>query len=188
MFSPYQLNLEKTVAVVRQKILEKWKTWTWKQWPHGLYIPWNSPGQNTGVGSLSLLQRIFPTQWLNPGVPYSRQILYLLNHKRSPGILEWVAYPIFSGSSWLRNQTGASCTAGGFFTNWAIRRALKAATNRERRGGGGTETMTGHEIFNMHWFPNKYLLQRKVSRGLSQETQENFRNKLIRITLPEDLL
>ena len=27
--------------------------------PHGLYSPWNSPGQNTGVGSLSLLQRIF---------------------------------------------------------------------------------------------------------------------------------
>ena len=31
-------------------------------WPHGLYSPWNSPGQNTGVGSLSLLQGIFPTQ------------------------------------------------------------------------------------------------------------------------------
>ena len=31
-------------------------------WPHGLCSPWNSPGQNTGVGSLSLLQGIFPTQ------------------------------------------------------------------------------------------------------------------------------
>ena len=31
-------------------------------WPHGLYIPWNSPGQNTGVCSLSLFQGIFPTQ------------------------------------------------------------------------------------------------------------------------------
>ena len=29
---------------------------------HGLYSPWNSPGQNTGVGSLSLLQGIFPTR------------------------------------------------------------------------------------------------------------------------------
>ena len=28
-------------------------------WPHGLYSPWNSPGQNTGMGSLSLLQGIF---------------------------------------------------------------------------------------------------------------------------------
>ena len=31
-------------------------------WPHGLYSPWNSPGKNTGVCSLSLLQEIFPTQ------------------------------------------------------------------------------------------------------------------------------
>ena len=31
-------------------------------WPHGLYSPWNSPGQNTGMGSLSLVQEIFPTQ------------------------------------------------------------------------------------------------------------------------------
>ena len=31
-------------------------------WPHGLYSPWNSPGQNTGVGNHSLHQGIFPTQ------------------------------------------------------------------------------------------------------------------------------
>ena len=31
-------------------------------WSHELYTPWNSPGQNIGVGSLSLLQGIFPTQ------------------------------------------------------------------------------------------------------------------------------
>ena len=36
---------------------------------HGLYSPWNSPGQNTGVGSLSLLQGIFPTQGPNTGLP-----------------------------------------------------------------------------------------------------------------------
>ena len=35
--------------------------------PHGLYSPWNSPGQNTEVGGLSILQGIFPTQGLNPG-------------------------------------------------------------------------------------------------------------------------
>ena len=34
-------------------------------WPHGLYSPLNSPGQNPGVGSLSLLQGIFPTQGSN---------------------------------------------------------------------------------------------------------------------------
>ena len=36
--------------------------------PHGLYNPWNSPGQNTGVGNCSLLQGIFPTQGLNPAM------------------------------------------------------------------------------------------------------------------------
>ena len=45
-------------------------------WLHGVDSPWNSLGQNTGLGSLSLLQRIFPTQGLNPGLPHCRQILY----------------------------------------------------------------------------------------------------------------
>ena len=52
--------------------------------PHGLYSPWNSPGKNTGVGSLSLLQEVFPTQGSNPGLPHCRQILYQLSHKGSP--------------------------------------------------------------------------------------------------------
>ena len=51
---------------------------------HELYSPWNSPGQNTGVGSLSLLQGIFPTQGLNPGLPHCRQILYQLSYRGSP--------------------------------------------------------------------------------------------------------
>ena len=38
-------------------------------WPHRLYSPWNSPGQNTGLGSLSLLRGICPTQGSNPGLP-----------------------------------------------------------------------------------------------------------------------
>ena len=46
-----------------------------------LLCAWNSPGQNTGVGSLSLLQGIFPTQGSNPGLPHCRWILYQLSHK-----------------------------------------------------------------------------------------------------------
>ena len=88
-----------------------------------LWPPWNSPGQNTGVGSLSLLQGIFPTQGSNTGLPHCRRILYQLSHKGNPRILERLAYPFSSRSSWPRNQTGVSCTAGGFFTNWAIRKA-----------------------------------------------------------------
>ena len=51
--------------------------------PHGLYSPRNSPGQNTGVGSCSLLRGITPTQGLNLGLPHCRQILYQLSHKGS---------------------------------------------------------------------------------------------------------
>ena len=92
-------------------------------WPHGLYNPWNSPGQSTGVGSLSLLQGIFPTQGSNPGLPHCRQILYQLSHKGSPWILEWLAYPFSSGSSWPRDWTWVSCIAGRLLINWAIREA-----------------------------------------------------------------
>ena len=48
-----------------------------------LLCPWNSPGTNTGVGSHSLLQRIFLTQESNPGLLHHRQILYHLSHQRS---------------------------------------------------------------------------------------------------------
>ena len=42
--------------------------------PHGLYSPWNSPGQNIGVGSCFLLQGIFPTQGSNPCLPHCSHI------------------------------------------------------------------------------------------------------------------
>ena len=110
-----------------------WPDWEWMSescsvvsdslWPHGLHSPWNSPGQNTGVGSLSLLQGIFPTQRLNPGLPHCRRSFYQLSHQGNPRILEWVAYPFSSRSFEPRNQTGVSCIAGEFFTNWVIREA-----------------------------------------------------------------
>ena len=62
-------------------------------WPHRLYSPWNSLGQNTGVGSLSLLQGIFSTQGSNPGLLHCRRTLYQLSYKGSPllYLLEQVA-------------------------------------------------------------------------------------------------
>ena len=87
--------------------------------PQRIYRLWNSPGQNTGVGSLSLLQGIFPTQGLNLGLPHCRQILYQLSHKGNSRMTEWVAYAFSSSSSWPRNTTRISCIAGGFFTSWA---------------------------------------------------------------------
>ena len=87
------------------------------------WSPWNSPGQNTGVGSLSLLQGILPTQALNPCLPHCRQILYQLIHKGSPRTLEWLVYPFSSISSKPWNWTRVSYIAGGLLTNWAIREA-----------------------------------------------------------------
>ena len=104
---------------------------------HGLYSPWNSPRQNTGVGSLSLLQEIFPSQGSNPGPPTLQVDSFQLSHKRSPRALEWVAYPLSSRSSQPRNQTGVSCMAGGFFTNWAIREA--PIHKRPNYGGGNKD-------------------------------------------------
>ena len=67
-------------------------------------LPAEPPGKpkNTRVGSLSLLQQIFPIQELNWGLLHCRWILYQLSHQGSPRILEWVAYPFSSG--YLPNQ------------------------------------------------------------------------------------
>ena len=84
-----------------------------------LYSPWNSPGQNTWVGSCSLLQGVFPTQGWSPGLPHCKQILYQLSHQGSPTILEWVAFPFSRASSQTTDRTQVSCIAGGVFTSWA---------------------------------------------------------------------
>ena len=57
-------------------------------------LPAEPPGKpkNIGVGSLSLLQRIFLTQEVNWSLLHCRQILYQLSHQGSPRILEWIAF------------------------------------------------------------------------------------------------
>ena len=67
------------------------------------FYPWNSPGQNTGVGSLSLLHWVFPTQELNRGLLYCRWILYQLNYQvvhclDGPQFIDPFAY---QNTSWL---------------------------------------------------------------------------------------
>ena len=63
--------------------------------------------KNTAMGSLSLLQQVFPTHESNQGLLHCRWILYQLSHKGSPRILQWVVYPFSSGSSQPRNQSGS---------------------------------------------------------------------------------
>ena len=91
--------------------------------PPGSSVHGDSPGKNTGVGRHFLLQGIFPTQGSNPGLPHGRQILHRLSHQGSPRRLDGVAYPFSRESSWTRNWTVVYCTAGGFFTSWATRKA-----------------------------------------------------------------
>ena len=73
--------------------------------------------KNTGMSTLSLLQRIFPTQEFNQGFLHCRRILYQLSYQGSPHtgrgilqarILEWVAIPFSRGSSQPRDQTRVS--------------------------------------------------------------------------------
>ena len=105
--------------------------------------------KNTGVGILSLLQRIFPTQESNWGLLHCRQIFYQLSHEGTPKwkwksfspvwlcdpmdytvhgilqtrILEWVAFPFSRGSSQSRDWTHVSHIASWFFTSRATREA-----------------------------------------------------------------
>ena len=118
-----QLKLIKKIKL-KNKVSESCSLVSNSLRPYGLCSPRNSPGQNTGVGNLSLLQGIFPIQGLNPGFPRCGQIVYQLSHMWSPRIREWVAYPFASGSSWAWNWTRDSCVVGGFFTNWAIRETV----------------------------------------------------------------
>ena len=58
--------------------------WTHGLQPTRLFCPWDSPGKNNGVGCHVLLQGIFTTQGLNPGLPLCSRILHHLSHQGSP--------------------------------------------------------------------------------------------------------
>ena len=52
--------------------------------------PWDFPGNSTGVDCHFLLQWIFPTQGLNPGLPHCIEMLYSLRHQGSLNISIWI--------------------------------------------------------------------------------------------------
>ena len=110
----------------------KWSEGKWKSFsPVWLFAtPWTIHSMEFSrpehwSGYLFLLQVIFPTQGLNPGLPCCRGILYQLSHQGSSIILEWAAYPFSSRSSWPRNWIRVFCITGWFFTGWATREAPK---------------------------------------------------------------
>ena len=94
----YQLSYQ---GSLQRKLERKWK---WKPLsrvpilcnPMDLNSPWNSPGQSTGVGSLSFLQKIFPTQGSNPDLLHCRQLLYQQSYQGSPELSERAKSSLFN--------------------------------------------------------------------------------------------
>ena len=112
--------------------------------PHGLCSPWNSPGQNNGVGRLSLLQGIFPTQELNPGLPHCRRKLYQLSHKGSLGEGEGGMNPEIGQTYthccvYNRQLMGTCGTTQGV-------QLCADVEGRDRGDGGGKEIQEGGDI------------------------------------------
>ena len=73
-------------------------------WPYGLYSPWNSPGQNTEVGSLSLVQGIFSTQGSNPGLRIAGGFFTNWAIRETPKELEEIlreTYMNIENASWI---------------------------------------------------------------------------------------
>ena len=79
---------KKVKVLVAQSCLILCDPMDWQE-PARLFCPWNTPGNNTGVGIHSFLQGIFPTQRSNPGLPPSRQILYHLRDEQNIRIIYW---------------------------------------------------------------------------------------------------
>ena len=77
------------------------------------HLYWLQP-KNNQILKWKLLSHVwlFVTPWTIKSMEFSR-----------PGYWNGLAFPFSIGSSWTRNWTGVSCTAGGFFTNWAMREA-----------------------------------------------------------------
>ena len=85
------------------------------QQPTGFLFPWNSPGKHTGGACHSLLQAIFPTLELNPGLQHNRQILYCLSHQGS-----WLG--CFSVAQCVRHSKGHPLWVLSLLISWHVGR------------------------------------------------------------------
>ena len=131
------------------------------------------------MGSLSLLQGIFPTQGLNLGLAHYRWILYHLSHQGSPTILKWVAEPFSRGISWPRKWTGVSCIAGRFFTNWAIREA--------RYRLGSVQFSSVQSLSCVQLFATPWIAARQVSLSITN-SQSSLKLMSIELVMPSSHL
>ena len=136
-------------------------------WSQGLYSPWNSPGQNTGVGRLSLLQGIFPTQGSDSGLPHCRWILYQLSHKGGDQDF-WQSHPhqCNNDSRVKMNLRQALITASpgwrlvelqGCFPLACV--ALKGPAGSQTFAQAQTVTTEAINVVMRIWHPKCYFLQ-----------------------------
>ena len=97
-------------------------------WPHGLQparllCPWDSPGKNTGVGCHALLQGIFPSQGLNPGLQHYRQILLPTEPPGKPKNTGVGGLSLLQGIFPTQESNWCLLHCRWFFTSWATREA-----------------------------------------------------------------
>ena len=134
--------------------------------PYGLYSPWILQSRILEWVAFPFTRVSYQTQQSNPGLPHCRWILYHLSHKGSPRILEWVAYPFSSRSSGPRSWTGVSCIAGRFFTNSAVREAMRGVwliKPRKNQSLSANDLFTSWHINTLVWF--FVLLQLQLRLG-----------------------
>ena len=127
--------------------------------PHGPYSPWNFLGQNSGVGSLSLLQRNLPKVGIKPSPPTLQADSSLAEPPGKPKNTGVYSCPFSSRSSWPRDRTGVSCTAGGSFANWAARGANETRRRAPHSCSSNFSynclSMTKYTIHIRGWIPVK---------------------------------
>ena len=123
------LSLVKSLEWVSEWLSESRSVVSDSLWPHGLHSPWNSPGQNTRTGSLSLLQGIFPTQ--NQTQISRIEGRFFTSWAIREAQEYWSGSPIPSPVDLPDPgiEPGSPALQTDFFTNWAIREALNMPLN-----------------------------------------------------------
>ena len=89
--------------------------WFTQSKSHGLYSPWNSPGQNTGLGSFSLLQGIFPTHGLNPFSHIAGGFFTSWTTRETQGYWSGYRFPFPGDLPYPGMESRLSCIASRFF-------------------------------------------------------------------------
>ena len=118
----------------------------WTVTRQGFSIHGDSPGKNTGVGCHALLQRIFPTQQSNPGLPHCRMILHWLSHQESPGNTYVSSIPLLLCKSTQRPQNTGSKSG-----NWKVQSQLTVSFQVRANVLPPLEMWWGHGVQDQSW-------------------------------------